>query len=295
VNMTMMINVFYMTMVAFLVRGTNAQFGGEGPSGKVIKEDLEYIRCEACEYAVNELFAAVREARSTAPNKKLSEVHIVELIEAISNPTNITGEWLRSVDMVETPEKGKVFLTLEQPGGKSKCKNECTTLAESVHSLFQEEIDADDLSAILWKNKATVEELQTKVCEKWTSRCRKPRRKPLASRYKRVDEEFAQQDEKELEMERMMAEMRGMGMGGSMYSREDMMAQMAAGGMMDGYGDDGYGGGYGGMMDPYGGMMGGMGGGMDPYGGMMGGMGSDPYGDEDAGEDEGRTEGDMDI
>lgn len=62
---------------------------------------------------------------------------------------------------------------------------------------------------------------QFKVCTKWTKRCQ-PRRKELPSSYNRVDEDFQAIDEKDLEMERMMASMRAMGMGGSLYSRDDL-------------------------------------------------------------------------
>ncbi|KAJ1419347.1 hypothetical protein B484DRAFT_137288 [Ochromonadaceae sp. CCMP2298] len=231
---------------------------GQGPppasTGKVVKEDLEYIKCEACERGVLELYNVVQRARSKAPNKNLPEVHIVELIEAIGQPKNVSGEWIRRIDIVESLDKGKKFLVFEDQADMGKCVNECSTIAQSVQDLFQEDIDADDLSAILWKDTIELEDLQDKVCKQWSSRCAKPRRKPLANKYKRADEEFAAQGEKELEMERMMANMAEMGMKSDMYSREDMMAQMAG---MDGYGDeDGYGG-----MDDIGGM-----GGMDPYG-----------------------------
>lgn len=66
---------------------------------------------------------------------------------------------------------------------------------------------------------------QEKVCKKWTSRCR-PRRKALPASYKRTDEEFVAQSEKDIEMERMMASMAAMGMGGSLYNRDDLGEMM---------------------------------------------------------------------
>lgn len=43
----------------------------------------------------------------------------------------------------------------------SKCKEECVTIAKSCENLFENEIeDRDDLSAILWKNKMSADELQ---------------------------------------------------------------------------------------------------------------------------------------
>ena len=103
--------------------------------------------------------------------------------------------------------------------------------------------------------------MQDKLCKKWTSRC-KPRRKSLPSSYKRIDEAFEVVSEKDLEMERLMASMEGMGMGASMYSPDDLPGMMGGGGEED----DGY-------SDPYGGGPG------DPYAGGMGGM-MNPYGDD---------------
>jgi hypothetical protein len=54
-----------------------------------------------------------------------------------------------------------------------------------------------------------------------TRRCR-PKRKELPAKYVRADEEFVAMSEKDLEMERLMANMRAMGMGGSLYNRDDL-------------------------------------------------------------------------
>lgn len=92
------------------------------------------------------------------------------------------------------------------------------------------------------------------MCNKWSKRC--PKKIPLKK--ERQDHAFKTVTEKELEMEKMMANMKAMGMGGmSMYSREDM-EDMSPEDIADEYGggyggDDGYGdmdmGGMGGMGD----------------------------------------------
>lgn len=63
------------------------------------------------------------------------------------------------------------------------------------------------------------------MCQSWTKRCR-PRRKALANSYERVDEEFVPQSDKDIEMERMMENMRAMGMGGSLYNKEELGEMM---------------------------------------------------------------------
>lgn len=128
--------------------------------GQVVKEDLPHISCDVCETSTSELCETVQSVRSLSPKGKLSEVDIVVLIEAICDPLSPTGEWIRKIDIIESTLKDKQLLALIEPGGKAKCGNECATLAKSCRNLFHEEIDADDLSALLWKNKVTPAELK---------------------------------------------------------------------------------------------------------------------------------------
>ncbi len=44
-------------------------------------------------------------------------------------------------------------LSLMEPGGMSKCKGECKAISKSCSLLTSEELDPDDLSAMLFKNK----------------------------------------------------------------------------------------------------------------------------------------------
>lgn len=137
-----------------LLLGCVVQFShGKPPSGKVIKEDLPHIACEVCERVVDELLLAIQSARTTKPKGVVDELQIVEIIESIANPAKESGEWVRKLDIIESTVKDKNFLSIIEPGGIAKCLDECTTIAQSAQSLLQEEIDADDLSAILWKNK----------------------------------------------------------------------------------------------------------------------------------------------
>lgn len=133
-------------------------------SGKVYtKEDIPYIGCQVCERTVAELFLAADAARETKPKKKLSELDIIVIIEGINNPKNQTGEWIRKLDIKEVFDKGKRYLSLVEQGNLSKCKVECLTIAESSRRLLQDEIDADDLSALLYKNKVTVVEAKVLI------------------------------------------------------------------------------------------------------------------------------------
>lgn len=138
---------------------------GKPKLGQILKDDLQHIQCDVCERATTELFNAVQIARSLQPKNKLDEVDIVVLIDAICDPLSLTGEWIRKVDVVESTIKDKRFLSLIEPGGMAKCGDECATIARSCQTLFQEKIDADDLSALLWKNKVSESELKVSYSE----------------------------------------------------------------------------------------------------------------------------------
>jgi hypothetical protein len=128
--------------------------------GKVMKGDLPFVACSVCERATEELHNAVEKLRSISGKKPLDELQIIEIIDGISNNKIEAGEWLRSIDIVESTIKDKNFLNLLEPGGSSKCKNECETITYSAHKLFQDDLDASDLSAILWKNTLPLKSLQ---------------------------------------------------------------------------------------------------------------------------------------
>ena len=249
-----------MTLLLIVVCSLLCIVWGKPHSGVVVKEDLPHVACDVCERTVEEIWKAVDIARSTKPKGKLDELEIIEIIEGISNPGTEAGEWMRRIDIFQTTVKDKEFLSLIEPGGTAKCLNECNTIAKSCQDLLGEQVDIDELASVLWKNKTPVADLkvilttqtfplnvtsnnndhyyvffneQKKVCSQWTSRC-KPRRKALSSSYKRVDEEFIAMSEKDIEMDRMMESMRAMGMGGSLYSRDDLGDMMG----MDDEGED---------------------------------------------------------
>jgi hypothetical protein len=164
------------------------------PIQEIHREDLPHIGCSVCKNAVTEVFKIVNERREKAPYKKLDENHIVEVLDNICDPEGTEGSWIRYYDIVEEKENGRRYLELETPGGMGKCKKECHTIARSCYDLFEEEIDRDDLSPVLWRNTIkTAGELQDKVCKKMSQRCSDKRvttNKVLAGSAKRKDEDF---------------------------------------------------------------------------------------------------------
>lgn len=70
-----------------------------------------------------------------------------------------------------------------------------------------------------------------------SSRCKA---KALPASYQHKDLPFVAMEDKDLEMEKMMESMKAMGMGGSLYNRDDMMSMQGMGGGMDGDEDEDY-------------------------------------------------------
>ena len=126
-----------------------------------IREEIAHIGCSVCNLAMEEVFVAVSEKRNSAPYRKISEDMISDILDNICQSTKDEGKWIRMYDIVEFKDNNRRYLNLEAPGGVGKCGRECSTIVSSCKLLFEEEIDQNDLSAILWKDKLkSAEELK---------------------------------------------------------------------------------------------------------------------------------------
>lgn len=201
----------------------------------ILKADLPFISCDVCTKAINNIWNLVNYAKRNI--KKFEEIIIVDSIENTCNPKNLTsGKWIRLQDIAEEKTSGGKYLRLIETDGQSVCEEECNTIAKSCQLLFDEELDDYDLSTIIWKNQETLESLQQKVCQKWTSRCKKDTGKPkyLPAKFKREDYPFITMTQKEIEMEELMTQMHEAGLGDGM----DVMDKASMSHMMDErYGD----------------------------------------------------------
>ena len=118
------------------------------------------------------------------------------------------------------------------------------TIKRSCADLLDEDIDRDEVSALLYKGKMSGEDFVKRACQDMSSRCPIKNTKAIQNASKnRVDYPFNEISEKDLEMEKLMAQMKASGLGGgmNMYSREDI-EDMDPEDMMGSMG--GYGGGY---------------------------------------------------
>lgn len=241
------------------------------------KKDLPYIACEVCRLTIENAYEQSSTEHKAIEGKKmkLDEEKISDILDNVCQGSKAEGEWLRKYDIVEKradKEGKKTSLLLTEQETPGKCGAECSTISKSCSDLLEEDIeDRDELQSMLYANKVSKTKLVDKVCKSMTSRCAKSK-SFSAKVYERQDEEFEPVTEKDLEMERLMASMEGMGMGGmSMYGKDDLEDMMAGGmggmggmgmdDMMGEYGEDMMGGDFGGMMGGMGGM--GMDGGME--------------------------------
>ena len=125
----------------------------------VQKVDLPGIACDVCEMVIGNLHTEVKEMRKDAPYNKLEELEIQQVMENSCNPEAESGEWIRHVDIATIEKNGKFYAVAQDQEDISKCEAECLTVARSCDSLFEDEMDPDDLSAILYKNKHSLERL----------------------------------------------------------------------------------------------------------------------------------------
>lgn len=204
-----------------------------------IDSDLPLIACDVCLNVIKELFVITEDLRKQAGKKKLEEIKIAEAVDNVCQNDQSEGTWIRHQDITKV---GSGNLGLKSMQGVSKCEAECATIEKSCQNLLHsgDEIDVDDLSALLWKGKLSLSSLTDKVCTKVAKRCPSSNTKASqAAVNARQDYPFTEISEKDLEMEQLMAKMQASGLGGgmNMYTRDDM-EDMAS--MMEGYEDSPY-------------------------------------------------------
>ncbi len=220
--------------VFLLLLGITIVHGAEGeanPPPSLIRQELEFIRCDVCEELALALFNAVETYAQKKSPLKVEEFEVIEIMENICKPTNETGYWMRKIDIVENTQKDPKtqidmrYLIFTHPGGVAKCNSECVTIAKSCTDLMDNEVDADDLSVLLYKKRPNSDELKNKLCKSWTNRCKSPK-KPLPDKYQRREIHYMMLQEKDLEMEQLVARMSSMGLKGNLKDREEMDRMM---------------------------------------------------------------------
>jgi len=223
---------------------------------QAVKAELPHIGCEVCERLSTQIYDGLVELKSNTKKRRISESAIEDMLEGMCLPEQKSGYWIRKLDIIEGKEGKNIFISLAEPGGMTKCKNECATIAKSCANLLQEELDIDDLLFFIWEKTKNNNDLPSRndikkyMCnEAGEQRCKnKKKRVPFSTvgknRKSRTDEFFSAQSEKEISMEELISNMGEMGQGMRMMDRDSMMAEMddeMMAEMADNYGGGGYG------------------------------------------------------
>jgi hypothetical protein len=203
---------------------------------QVVKAELPHIACQVCERLSTQIYDGLVELKAQTKKRRISESAIEDMLEGLCLPEQPSGYWIRRLDIVEGKEGKNVYLSLAEPGGMTKCKNECATIAKSCEKLLQEEQELDDLLFFIWEKTKNDNELPTRdaikkyMCsDSGEQRCKK-KPVPFSStgkqRKPRADELFSAQTQKEIEMEELIVKMGDMGQGMRMMDRDSMMNEL---------------------------------------------------------------------
>jgi len=163
----------------------------ESGSYPTMRGDLKYIRCNVCNEAAGALQSQVaalpkqKKSKSSKGPGNPSEEAVAHIIEGICSAQDSSGKWILNMDVVESGDG----LALAKHSVQGQCRSECRTIATSCFEVF-EKVDMDDLQVALWKG-ITKEALTKKVCNEWTSVCKKKKLSPVKDR---EDEEFVDED-----------------------------------------------------------------------------------------------------
>lgn len=224
-------------MRLFLLLCTLALASGQGftnpkkPAAVGRKEDVQYIKCQACEALAKNALRQVKAAREgLKPGKKLDEMTIIEKVEKMTNPSKDEGEWIAKTDI---EEEGPT-LKLVEHSEVGECNSDCKTIAKAVEAVIG---DSDtDIAEELWKGTKNRSQFTNWLCHKQTGSCRsKP---PPVPADRKPGPAFKVMDAQEAQMQKMMDNMKEMGMGGQLWDRDSAMQEVAKGELGDDYDDD---------------------------------------------------------
>lgn len=174
----------------------------------VDKKVVAHIQCEVCRIGIDAVAAYKKE------NTILDEDGIGELVDGMCSVKQKVGRWTAKIDITRSSSQDTLELEVKQELGY--CKSECTNVQRACEKVFKG--TEEDFAEMLMKDKSA-KAIRQKLCKKACSS------KKTAKLDNWKDEEFSPRDQKEVETEDMMADMKAKtGMGMKMYKREDLMS-----------------------------------------------------------------------
>ena len=183
--------------------------------------DVQYIECEACEFLARAAVDEYKTLLETVGAKKLRETEVIEKMEKMCDAAVKEGNWIITKDLQEKGSKLRVVdMGAENYG---ECGSECKTIVRACEKILGPR--DTDVGEYLFTSGGDVDvkEFTNWLCKEETSACAKV--PPPLPKDRPKGEAFKKRDKKDVDMERLMAGMKGMpGMGGAqMFSRDQMM------------------------------------------------------------------------
>ena len=129
---------------------------------RYIEKDVPHIACPVCRIQVEEMLRLTITMRDHAPYKKLSEWYLDPMFDGICDPDSKYGKWLSQTNIAtayseDNHNERELQVYLDAVPGK--CGKECLTVAKSCKILMDDDVDRDELSALLYSNKLSREAL----------------------------------------------------------------------------------------------------------------------------------------
>mmetsp|Transcript_58753 Transcript_58753/g.137564 ORF Transcript_58753/g.137564 Transcript_58753/m.137564 type:complete len:241 (+) Transcript_58753:29-751(+) len=134
-----------------------------------------YVTCASCKLAANEAWLQVAAKAAETPGGTLGELGIGEVLDAICDPDDNTGEWMTGYDIVQDGPN----MLLESRGEIGECRRECNTIAHACRGVFDEY--REDMTEMLYKHykqddktgqrKLSQEKFVSRVCTKLSKSC----------------------------------------------------------------------------------------------------------------------------
>ncbi|XP_039066189.1 uncharacterized protein LOC120211781 [Hibiscus syriacus] len=181
------------------------------------KEDIPYIKCQACEKLASQLYRQVQSKQAQISPKKISEYQIIEIAENVCNLKKEEADWILKIDIVEQGDK----LELVEQDAEGICNTECKTIEKTCQEVMG--YSDTDVAEYIYTSKPDIESLANYLCKDLTKACKtKP---PPLPKDRTPGEPFVPKPTKEAEMEKMLRSMEGIPGAPSMkmYSREELM------------------------------------------------------------------------
>jgi hypothetical protein len=188
-------------------------------SARGVQTDVKYILCEACEHVAEAVVDALG-----AIEPPVTEVAVLDAMEALCNPREKVGRWMRSIDLKERGRK----LKMEAQKGVQECSKECATISMACEEVV-EAVGTTELAENAFKfykeAKAAGMPVNERKVKAWLcvkggpgGACDRPTPKLPADRPK--GPEFSAKGDKDLQVEDMLANMNHPGM--KMYNKDEL-------------------------------------------------------------------------